>query len=160
LNGARLWCVRAVARRPFNSIFCAKSGPAGLSTLQKTALVWRRPSGEARVATATSSSATGRLNGAKRNRSHLDSARDDGLSADGLVQRTQFCDTLTMAAQEITAPFATPERSADVLGVSKSRVSRLVRWAREASPDAAPVKGKQVRTYAKSAPRKAAKKTV
>jgi hypothetical protein len=69
-----------------------------------------------------------------------------------------FCHTFLMAAHEIRTPFATPERSGDVLGVSKSRVSRLVRWAREASPSAASVKDKQVRTHAKSSSRKAAKK--
>jgi hypothetical protein len=35
-----------------------------------------------------------------------------------------------MAAQEITTPLATPERSADVLGVSKARTAKLIRWAR------------------------------
>jgi len=63
-----------------------------------------------------------------------------------------------MAAQQITAPFATPERSADVLGVSKSRVVRLVRWAREVTPDSTSGKAKAINTYAKGAPRKAAKK--
>jgi hypothetical protein len=38
-----------------------------------------------------------------------------------------------MAAQEITTPFATPERSADVLGVSKARATQLIRWARESA---------------------------
>jgi hypothetical protein len=40
---------------------------------------------------------------------------------------------LGMPAQEITTPFATPERSADVLGVSKARTSKLIRWARESA---------------------------
>jgi hypothetical protein len=38
-----------------------------------------------------------------------------------------------MAAQEITTPFATPERAADVLGVSKTRAMKLIRWARQSS---------------------------
>jgi hypothetical protein len=38
-----------------------------------------------------------------------------------------------MAAQEITTPFATPERAANVLGVSKTRASKLIRWARTAA---------------------------
>jgi hypothetical protein len=40
-----------------------------------------------------------------------------------------------MAAQEITTPFATPERSADVLGVSKARASKLIRWARKSASE-------------------------
>jgi hypothetical protein len=38
-----------------------------------------------------------------------------------------------MAAEEITTPFATPERAADVLGVSKVRASKLIRWAAESA---------------------------
>jgi hypothetical protein len=80
------------------------------------------------------------------------------VGCQGLVARLRFCDTTAMAAHEITTPFATPERAADVLGVPKSRVSRLVRWAREASPSADSVKSRQERTHAKSATRKTAKK--
>jgi hypothetical protein len=38
-----------------------------------------------------------------------------------------------MAAQRITSSFATPERSADVLGVSKKRASKLIKWARSSA---------------------------
>jgi hypothetical protein len=74
-----------------------------------------------------------------------------------VAEQEPFCHTSCMAAQEIKAPFATPERSADVLGVSKSRYVRLVRWAREASPEATPVKVKHGKIDGKSAPRKTAK---
>lgn len=40
-----------------------------------------------------------------------------------------------MVAQEITTPFATPERSADVLGVSKGRATKLIRWARKSASE-------------------------
>lgn len=47
------------------------------------------------------------------------------------------CDTChtedEMTAQHITSPFATPERSADVLGVSKTRATKLIRWARSSA---------------------------
>ena len=62
-----------------------------------------------------------------------------------------------MAAQKIKAPFATPERSADVLGVSKARYVRLVRWAREASPEPAPLKVKEEKPDAKNTARKTTK---
>ena len=45
----------------------------------------------------------------------------------------RFCNTWGMAAQGITTPFATPERAADVLGVSKALASKLIRWARESA---------------------------
>jgi hypothetical protein len=38
-----------------------------------------------------------------------------------------------MAAQVITTPFATPERVANVLGVSKTRANKLIQWARTAA---------------------------
>jgi hypothetical protein len=38
-----------------------------------------------------------------------------------------------MAAQRINSPFATPERSADVLGVPKARASRLIKLARSSA---------------------------
>ena len=59
-----------------------------------------------------------------------------------------------MAAEKIKTPFATPERSAKVLGVSQKRVARLVRWAREASADAGPGQMKRTRSNAKSSTRK------
>jgi hypothetical protein len=40
------------------------------------------------------------------------------------------CHTKDMPAQRITSPFATPERSADVLGVSRKRASELIKLAR------------------------------
>ena len=43
------------------------------------------------------------------------------------------CNTEYMTAQRITSPFATPERSADVLGVPKTRASKLIELARSAA---------------------------
>ena len=40
-----------------------------------------------------------------------------------------------MAARHITTPFVTPERAADVLGVSKTRASKLIRWAHIATSE-------------------------
>ncbi len=60
-----------------------------------------------------------------------------------------------MPGQKITAPFATPQQSADVLGVSKTRARRLVRLAREAAQDAESLKVN--RTHAKKDPGKAGK---
>ena len=81
------------------------------------------------------------------------------VSINIIARETAICHTSVMAAQKINAPFATPERSADVLGVSKARYVRLVRWAREASPEALPSKRKvkEEKPDAKSVARKAAK---
>lgn len=50
------------------------------------------------------------------------------------------CHSGCMAAQRITAPFATPERSADVLGVPKRRANLLIRWAKKSQSIATPAK--------------------
>jgi hypothetical protein len=43
-----------------------------------------------------------------------------------------------MIAQRITSPFATPERSADVLGVPKTRAKRLIKLARSSAGRVSP----------------------
>jgi hypothetical protein len=70
------------------------------------------------------------------------------------------CDTYKMAAQEITTPLATPERSADVLGVSKARTAKLIRWARESASRSLLEKpgSSSARTNGKAALRKTASK--
>jgi hypothetical protein len=66
-----------------------------------------------------------------------------------------FCDTFNMAAI-ITAPFATPERAAEVLGVSKTRAAKLMRWARESlAQGSIPETGTSpIKTNDKPSPRK------
>ena len=46
---------------------------------------------------------------------------------------SRTCNTEYMTAQRITSPFATPERSADVLGVPKARANRLIKLARSSA---------------------------
>ena len=62
-----------------------------------------------------------------------------------------------MAADKTIAPMMTPERAGEILGVPKSRVKRLVRWAEEAK-DRSTSRTKVSSAHGKVVTRKAAAK--
>ena len=84
--------------------------------------------------------------------------RTKGVCWREIVFLRGFRNTLRMAAQEITTPFATPERSADVLGVSKARATKLIRWAHEAASRSSLEKARS--SSARSNPKAALRKTI
>ncbi len=59
----------------------------------------------------------------------------------------------------LTGPLATPEGVAELLGVSKTRLKRLMRWALEDSRQERSSNGKQVQDRVTRASGKTAKKT-